>query len=268
MNKKKLRLVLVVIIVCIITSIIYNKNNKTPISNIIIDNKEFKVEQIKEGILKFNYNLNDYGVVLIQNISKEKSKLYKYILTEDTEIISLTDGAGTYKITLHDIKISGNSTTVIKKTYDDIEVNLDKKFSRQVFLESTSLVDFESNKEIIDKVFGDTNDIDEIYFYFSNIEYNQELANKIQSGEVERYKVNISKTIENKVGICYDIASSMAAVLRYKGYETQLVYGNVGNVYHSWIRVFIDNEWIDYDPTTKRTSLDSNLSSYIIDEYH
>ena len=235
----------------------------------IFNNNTFEIVEKYPGILDITYKLNDTGVVLIVNNSSDRLKEYKYILdAHESNTISLTEGAGTYSIKLHNVKSDGNSTGIITKTFENIEVILNKEDENSVFNKNTTLVNFKDNTEIIDEVFKDTNDVDEIYVYFENMGYNYELADKISSGIITEYTVNISDTIREQRGICYDIATSMTAVLRYKGYKAQMVYGYVNNTYHAWVNVLLDGQWISYDPTIGKTSYDSNMSIYKIDEYH
>jgi hypothetical protein len=234
----------------------------------LLDNETFSIKVTKPGLVEIHYKKDDYGVVMIQNKTKVGSKQYKYVMMDEIEQIALTEGAGTYNIILYNVALKDNGVTLIKETYDNIEVELSRQDENIVFTYNTTLVNFEDNTEVIDEVFAETDDIDEIYAYFCNMEYNTELSNKISSGEITEYRVDVSKTIEEKIGICYDLASSMVAVLRYKGYETKLVYGYANSNYHSWVSVHINNEWIDYDPTLKRTSYIDNMDYYEIDEYH
>ena len=235
----------------------------------LINNQHFRLTDNKQGLLNITYKSDKYGVILIQNTSKENSKEYKYILEPgEFNIIALTDGVGTYNLKLHNVEESGQGIAKIIDTYENITIELSEDFEYQVFKNSTTLVDFENNLNIIDEIFQYTNDIDEIYIYFKNMGYDYTLANKISSGEITKHKVDINKTLREQRGICYDIATSMTAVLRSKGYTTQMVYGYINNTYHSWVRVLIDEHWVSYDPTLGKTSYNDDMSSYIIDEYH
>ena len=189
-------------------------------------------------------------------------------MKKGSEIISLSDGAGVYEIKLHNVKETSKTSSEIISTYDNIKVELSLENENRVFTKSTALIDFESNISEINTIFEHTSDIEEIYVFFNNVEYDYDLAKRITSGEVKEYKVDISNLLETKKGICFDIATSMAAVLRSKGYYTQMVYGYASSTYHSWVRVLIDGEWVDFDPTLGRTSYENDMSYYKIIEYH
>lgn len=237
-------------------------------NSVIFENNIFKVIEAEEGLLEVHYNLDDYGVILVKNESKDNSTEYKYIMKKGYEIITLTDGKGTYNITLHNVKAISEYKSEIVNTYDNIKVNLSEINQNNVFYKCTTLVDFESNIEQINNIFKETDDIEEIYVYFTNIEYDRSLADRITSGEVKEYKADISKVLETRKGICFDIATAMTAVLRSKGYCTQMVYGYVNTQYHSWVRVLVDGEWVSFDPTIGKTSYENDMSNYKIVEYH
>lgn len=250
-------------IIFILNPIIVDKSNEIT----LIANEKFTVKEIKQGLLSVEYKLDNYGVVLITN-ELNNGHEYKYIMRKGIDTIALTNGAGTYNIVVHEAVKNSDGSADIIDTYDNIKVNLTENNKDIVFTYSTTLIDFENNKDIINKEFKDINNIDEIYEYFKDMSYNHSLADDIASGNITEYKVDISKTLNTKQGICFDLATSMTAVLRSKGYKAKMVYGYAGDTYHSWVSVLIDNNWVDFDPTIGRTSYENSMSNYIIDEYH
>ena len=90
-------------------------------------------------------------------------------------------------------------------------------------------------------------------FIVTNYSYDYDLYNKIVSGKITRYTPNPNKIIDNRVGICYDIASLYAAMCRSVGIPTKLVKGNAKIVggYHAWNAVYDDatGKWMDMDLT-------------------
>ena len=242
--------------------------------NIADENDIISIEEIHKGIIRLQYKGDNFCVVYVKNNSKLDSKEYKYIIYDkDSYIFSLTDGDGTYSIKAYSVIQDSNGNELIDNTSNEYNITLENS-DENIYKYSTSLVNYESTetKNLINSVFKNTNSIDEIFFYFSKIRYDDDLADSISSGVVKTHSVNFSKVIESKKGICLDIATSMAIVLRYKGYTTQLVYGYVtlGNntAYHSWIRVYIDGNWRSYDPTFGKTSDEINDNTYRITEYH
>lgn len=244
------------------------------IANIADENDIISIEEIHKGIIRLKYKGDNFCVVYVKNNSKLDSKEYKYIIYDkDSYIFSLTDGDGTYSIKAYSVIQDSNGNELIDNTSNEYNITLENS-DENIYKYSTSLVNYESTetKNLINSVFKNTNSIDEIFFYFSKIRYDDDLADSIRGGVVKTHSVNFSKVIESKKGICLDIATSMAIVLRYKGYPTQLVYGYVtlGNntAYHSWIRVYIDGNWRSYDPTFGKTSDEINNNTYRITEYH
>lgn len=233
-----------------------------------------KITQLDNGIIQIDYMGDDFCVLYVKNESVINSTEYKYIIYNNKPyIINLTEGVGTYSIKAYSVMQTSNQEEVITEKSNVYSVSLNN-FSKNIFLASTSLVNFNDaeTQSSINNMFKDTDDIDEIFYYFTNVVYDSALAYDISRGHIKTHAVNFSDLIENNKGICIDIATSMAIVLRSKGYPTQLVYGYVNTdeniAYHSWIRVYIDNKWIDYDPVLYKQGSIRNKNMYKITEYH
>ena len=252
--------------------LLYIANSKQESIILSHNNNFFNFKSTEIGLIDITYNGVDNGVIIVTNTSNDKLNNYKYILAPSENIkISLTDGVGTYNIESYSVVRTSNNSERVNFKGDIIEYIYDctEDEYNNIFLKSTSLVNYSDNIEIINKTFEDTNDIDEIFYFFSNFEYDTELAKNISVGNIITYNVDISKRIEERKGICLDIASSMAAVLRSKGYPTQLIYGYLKDgSYHSWIRVYINNKWETYDPTLVKSGKVYDDSNYYITEYH
>ena len=59
----------------------------------------------------------------------------------------------------------------------------------------------------------------------------------------------INETFAKGCGICHDFAALAAAMLRSQGVPTMLVIGLADNNPHAWVKVYIRNGWLLYDPT-------------------
>ena len=59
----------------------------------------------------------------------------------------------------------------------------------------------------------------------------------------------IDETFARGCGICHDFAALAAAMLRSQGVPTKLVIGLADNNPHAWVKVYIRNGWLLYDPT-------------------
>ncbi len=54
-------------------------------------------------------------------------------------------------------------------------------------------------------------------------------------------------------GICYDISSLLACMLRVQGIPCKLVEGKGDGKPHAWNSIYLDGKWVDYDPTAVTT---------------
>jgi len=118
------------------------------------------------------------------------------------------------------------------------------------FLRPNQYVDFNRDSEVVRKAAELTGDvhglmekIGAIYnFVIDNIVYDKELAETVQSG----YLPNVDLVLKRGMGICFDYAAVMAAMLRSQGIPTKLVIGYTGDAYHAWISVYsAETGWID-----------------------
>lgn len=66
---------------------------------------------------------------------------------------------------------------------------------------------------------------------------------------------DIKGCLKNKMGICQDLASLAASMLRSVDIPAKLVIGYAGNRYHAWIEALIDGKWVLYDPTMDVSNL-------------
>ena len=79
----------------------------------------------------------------------------------------------------------------------------------------------------------------------SNIEYDEELAAAITSGQVSVYVPDPERTYNTRKGICFDYAALMCAMLRSQGIPTRLVMGQTPQGYHAWNEVyFAGTGWV------------------------
>lgn len=75
-----------------------------------------------------------------------------------------------------------------------------------------------------------------------NFSYDYEKAETVKSG----YLPDLDAVLELKKGICFDYAALMTAMLRSQEVPCKLVVGYAGDIYHSWISVWTEeNGWID-----------------------
>jgi len=67
----------------------------------------------------------------------------------------------------------------------------------------------------------------------------------VKNGELP----NAEKCFKEKTGICQDLASMAAAMLRSQGIPARFVIGHADKNYHAWVIAYIDGQPIRLDPT-------------------
>lgn len=203
---------------------------------------------------------------MVVQISKDKEK-YNYTL-EDSEPVNfpLQLGSGSYKI------------LVLKKVYAnkysaDATETVDAKITENTeFLNSIQLIEFNENmisiKDMTDVISKGSSEADKtslLYSYVVNkFAYDYDKASSLAN--VTRYLPVIDKTYTAKKGICYDISSLLAGVLRKNGIPTKLVMGYTPNVstYHAWNEVYYDGQWHVIDATYDIGALKANKKAAMI----
>lgn len=91
-----------------------------------------------------------------------------------------------------------------------------------------------------------------IYRYISrHFKYDYELCNAVLAGEITHYTPDPQLTLENRKGICYDLAMLFAAMLHSQGIQVKLVKGYHNEMYHAWISVYDaePDRWVQLDVT-------------------
>lgn len=216
----------------------------TNIENIINNNKVYiNLSNINKGYIEVKY----LGTIDKVKLQISKNEVYTYDLKKD-ELVKLpfSEGNGKYNIKLFENVINNQYSIAFNK---EVEVILTNEL--QPFLESNQFVDFEDNVELINITNNITKDnvtdldnINDIFNYVtSNIVYDKEKANNIQTG----YLPNLTEILKVKKGICFDYASLMTAMLRIKNIPSKLVIGYANDIYHAWVSIYIKDEgWVDY----------------------
>lgn len=221
----------------------------------------------ENGLLEVEYTGKDNCVVFVQNTTKENSVKYKYVMKDIEELKELlSEGNGTYEIELCNVIVNENGVGEISGNTEKVKIEIkdtDEKLFTTAGTNSVPELDIIKSTEFVNMT------IDEIYKYFCDFEYDKMLANAVENGTVTEHKVDLNLVIENKKGVCIDIATAMVSVLRSKNIPCKLVYGYMNNSYHSWVEIFNeDEEWVLYDPTNNKTSYDNDMSNYFKTEYH
>jgi uncharacterized protein YkuJ len=204
------------------------------------------------GVLTISYK-NESNAKMKVAVTKDK-KSYYYDLKKGENLldIPLTMGNGTYQIRLCK-NITGAKYSILQS--ESYELKLEKE--EEVFLNSNVIVDYQLKDKAIKKAASltkssktDTEKMNEIYDYVvRSYLYDYEKLLSLTSG----YIPNINLIYKYKKGICYDISTLMAAMLRSQGIPVKVVTGYTPNieVYHSWNVIFDEDKdkWITVDAT-------------------
>ncbi len=207
--------------------------------------------------------------------SNEKVKLritgpdqitYTYNLHGDYEVFPLTGGNGNYTIAVFE-NISGTKYSTALSV--DVDVTLENEFGP--YLYPNQYVNFTASSLGVDKekelaYSADTNldVVEQVYNYIiSNFSYDYEKAATVVSG----YLPVVDEVYQANTGICFDYAAVMATMLRSQNIPTRLEVGYVGEEYHAWISIYVDDlgwingiiefdgkDWHLMDPTFASTS--------------
>jgi len=233
---------------------------------------------MQDGYIMAKYTeATDMKVKLLITVPAGTQYTYSLHPGMDFQAFPLSGHNGAYEIGVFK-QVEGDRYSAVLST--TINVTLVDEFAP--FLRPNQFVDFNQDSEVVRKAAQLTAGIDDFlekvaaiyHFVISNITYDVELAETVQVG----YVPNVDLVLERGMGICFDYASLMSAMLRSQGIPTKLVIGYTGEQYHAWISVFCEeNGWLDdiiyfdgenwslVDPTFAASIGTVNLSEYIGD---
>lgn len=248
-------------------------------------------EQVKEDdncVIDYSNSSDGYVMVMYKKSTSKTLKCqtvadnstdrqYTYTLKSGQyQVIPLTEGDATYKITVFE-NVSGNSYATVKSV--SIDVTLSDQFAP--YMRPNQYVNYNKDTKCVKKAATltkksktDLAKVKKVYNYVvKNFKYDKQLAKTVQAG----YLPDLNKVFAKKKGICFDYAATMTAMLRSQGVPTKLVVGYTGNAYHAWINVyskkkgwitgaiyFNGKKWKLMDPTFASTSKSSkSIMKYI-----
>lgn len=196
-----------------------------------------------DGYVVVQYKDNTTKTVKAQ--VKKGSRTYTYTLRKQSdEVLPLSEGNGTYKITMYE-QVQGNQYATLASV--SVPVSLSSKFAP--FLRPNQYVNFDASTKYVKKAASltkkcktDLDKVKKIYNYvIKNMKYDNKKAKTVQTG----YLPNLDSLYKTKKGICFDYAATMTAMLRSQGVPTKLVIGYTGKTYHAWINVYSKKKgWI------------------------
>lgn len=220
-----------------------------------------------------DYSKANYGYVKVKFTENTKQKLkvtiessknrYLYCLPKlEWVVLPLTEGNDNYTVSIYENVKGSKYAVVLKKTFD---INLLNEFCP--FLNSSLYVNFsiadKAIKKANDLTYGMTSTSDKIEaiynFIIENISYDYEKAENVKSG----YVPVVDEILETKKGICFDYSALACAMLRSQNIPCKMVVGYVGDSYHAWISVYVEEDdvsicgmtyydsehWLHMDPT-------------------
>lgn len=198
----------------------------------------------RDGYVMLKYNKATNKTIKAQVESPNK-RTYTYTLrAQKYEALPLTEGNGSYKISLL-LNISGNSYAIAMS--ETIDVVLSSQFAP--YLRPNQYVNFKASTKVVKKAAKitkgcktDLAKVKKVYKYvIKTFKYDKKLAKNVKVG----YLPNLDKVYKKKKGICFDYAATMTAMLRSQGVPTKLVIGYTGNAYHAWINAYSKKKgWI------------------------
>ena len=202
------------------------------------------VSNSAEGYIMAEYNGKNEKVKL--QIKGPDAITYTYNLHGNGyEVFPLTAGDGAYTVGVYE-NISGTKYSLALSA--DINVTLTNTFGP--YLYPNQYVNFEATSLPVTKVVelakpanNDLEVVELVYNYIiENFTYDYDKAKTVVSG----YLPVVDEVFTAQTGICFDYAAVMATMLRSQNIPTRLEVGYVGEEYHAWISVYIqDIGWIN-----------------------
>lgn len=204
--------------------------------------------------LLVRYKASDNSEYMVAVTASDGSAEYYtlYAVNAD-EYFPLPNGNGAYQIMIVR-KLEGNKVRVISKG----NVTLKAKDQNAAYLSSSYYVNWEvatATQQFASQLTGGKQskggDAVATAVYESVVKtmgYDQSKLNSLPS----YYAPELDPTLQTKMGVCFDISSLLAGMLRYEGIPTRLVMGYTkatGKTYHAWNEAFIDGKWVVIDAT-------------------
>lgn len=219
-------------------------------SPVMAHNKYYiDLQDINMGIFTLEYSTDKKTKVMVQ---KGNNSIFYNINGTSSETFPLQMGDGLYQVSILE-NTEGNKYRVILAE----EFLVQKESSFKVYLQSVQNIKWQPDDAAIKKAYELTQNIKDdnekirvIYDYLiNNFEYDYEKDNLNYD-----YLPDINKIMKNKKGICYDISSLFAAMLRSVDIPTKLVksYGDKIKGYHAWNEVYLKDtgKWVTIDITS------------------
>lgn len=225
--------------------VIYNSAPGTLVQT-FIDGSAIDYSNTASGYVMVKY-AGPHSNVRVQVTTPGGSKPLYPIFSRDWEALPLTNGNGTYSIAVL-ANDGGTSYTVVGKF--DVAVTL--SYSTVAFYRPNIFCNYGGGTACVSYAAELTRGcdtemakIEAIYNYVvNNFRYDYGKASSVASSA---YVPNLNSVWSSKSGICFDYASTMAAMLRTQGLPTKVCVGYAnGSTYHAWISVYVTGSgWVN-----------------------
>lgn len=202
----------------------------------------------QDGYVMVQFTASTSKKLKVQVSGPTRDKPYYDLKPGEWTTFPLSDGNGTYKVTVFENTTAQKYAEVVSVTF---KVTLSDEFAP--YLRPNQYVDYENATNTLAKakeLAGSETDplklVEKVYtFVVNNLTYDRQLAATVQSG----YLPVLDNVLAAKKGICFDYASLMTGMLRSLGVPCKLVVGYAGTTnpaYHAWISVWTEETgWID-----------------------
>ena len=181
------------------------------------------------------------------------------------EMFSLQFGSGCYQIALYENAYSNKYSTV-----GIIYLNVELKNKNCCYLIPNQYINYHQIPELITLTKqiciaqSKNENLKIIKSYIkNNFAYDFIKAVKIQKNMLP----DIKRTLEKRMGICFDLASLAVAMFRIMGIPAKLVIGMADKQYHAWVEIIGENKSILYDPTQEINAI-GKIKDYIPERYY
>lgn len=216
------------------------------------DSATIDTSNTSEGYIMADYHGSNEKVKL--QITGPDGVTYSYNMQGGYEVFPLTAGNGAYTIGVYE-NISGTKYSTALSC--SVDVTITNEFGP--YLYPNQYVNFNVSSLPVDKAVdlaytanNDLEVVENVYNYMiSNFTYDYDKAASVVSG----YLPVVDEVFQSNTGICFDYASVMATMLRTQNIPTRLEVGYMGEEYHAWISIYIEdigwiNGIIEFDGST------------------
>ena len=235
-----------------------------------------KIDKQNNQLVIDSSGINDgYFFAAVAHPTNKKLKL-RVIKDKDTqtydlknngtfEMFSLQFGSGCYQIALYENAYSNKYSTA-----GIIYLNVELKNKNCCYLIPNQYINYHQIPELITLTKqiciaqSKNENLKIIKSYIkNNFAYDFIKAVKIQKGMLP----DIKRTLEKRMGICFDLASLAVAMFRIMGIPAKLVIGMADKQYHAWVEIIGENKSILYDPTQEINAI-GKIKEYIPERYY